>query len=712
MPPLLRLPVVMLAALLAGGAALGPRRTAPEAAPEPAPSVGPTDAFGDPLPPGAVARLGTVRFRSPTGFGWHLALSPDAKLVVSAHDGELRVWDAATGRLTRTIPTPTFRAKSRHFYDGERVTSEGVAAMAFARPSGRLHVMMDEGVLRACDLGAGTWSEPLARSSLPELDVFDRGRVRAFASEDGTHFAYTRSAQPYDFALENAEVFALGRDRPLSALDRAKLAGLWLSFSPSNVLIGTARDGPTPSIHWDLAGGGPVTTLTGPGPGFVLINFVLHPNGRDLVAAFAPGRGDTIERGGWQLVVYDRATGAERRRVADWPEAVLGFSRSGTKLYSQSYHPPFIGVADALTLEVTNRLETAARGHLSGAAFSADRKRLATSTGNGHSIVVWDLVSEKPVPHLDAPQGQVSSIAFSPDGETVFTTTSEERSGWLWDARTGAVKRKLVTDTPGLPQVAAFAPDGRHLVAGYGFGGSTGHRERFEAVLWDAADGRPVRAFGGHTNGVQSLAVSPDGKHLVTRGGRENDTACLWELGTGKLLREPKWVPYHQSPQFVWPTDGELFGLAVSRLTGHKEFVNLWTGKVIGQWKVPHQAYLHALSPDGRTAVTREGWDGPRDLFTLREARTGRELRRLPVPRYWSLVAFSPDGKVVAVGEDNYRGTGARVGLYDVGTGAHLRTVGPHPGRATALAFSPDGTRLATGGSDTTVLIWDLTTKP
>ena len=72
-------------------------------------------------------------------------------------------------------------------------------------------------------------------------------------------------------------------------------------------------------------------------------------------------------------------------------------------------------------------------------------------------------------------------------------------------------------------------------------------------------------------------------------------------------------------------------------------------------------------------------------------------------------MAFSPDGRTVAVSTGH---DGAAVGLFDVGTGRELRTVRGRQGLIAGLAFSPDGKRLATGGSDDTVLVWDLTARP
>src|SRR5436190_16997142 len=98
------------------------------------------DQYGDPLPPGAIARIGTVRLRSGSDID-RVALSPDAKLLVTTTEYRpLEVWDGRTGQLLRTIPMVQYKAEPEFPGDRDRMISEEVAAMAFAADSNKFHV--------------------------------------------------------------------------------------------------------------------------------------------------------------------------------------------------------------------------------------------------------------------------------------------------------------------------------------------------------------------------------------------------------------------------------------------------------------------------------------------------------------------------------------------------------------------------------------------
>ncbi len=212
-----------------------------------------------------------------------------------------------------------------------------------------------------------------------------------------------------------------------------------------------------------------------------------------------------------------------------------------------------------------------------------------------------------------------------------------------------------------------------------------------------------VLCFKGHSGWVYRLAVTPDGKHVVSSG----DHLRVWDLATGKELR--KFSPG------VW-----TWGMSVSAdskrlLAGHADnSVRLYevdTGKELHRL-VKHigQVWVAALSPDGKRAVTG-GLDRTLHLW---DATTGKHLRAFEnVSDYPRCGAFSPDGKKIVIGHystPNFTSSAGTVRIWDVETGKLERSATGHTGAITAVAWSRDGKWIASSSFDKTVRIWNAGT--
>ena len=304
-------------------------------------------------------------------------------------------------------------------------------------------------------------------------------------------------------------------------------------------------------------------------------------------------------------------------------------------------------------------------------------------------------------------------LAFSPDDKTLFTGCDEDHTGGLWDAETGKLRRSLVADGKGGPRAAAFTPDGRHVVVGYGTRGTSTGKD-WTARLWSVADGKVVREFGGHTDSAQNLAVSPDGKQLATWdwGGKVR----LWDLPTGKLLREADAVGgYQRHGQLAFRQPGRPVAAWNDPKAGF-QVIDLAAGKVAVERAEKDRPGLLRLSADGRLGVFVQSHRGrhPNDItLTVRDLLTDEVLLSLPLNDFSTssdLVSLSPDGKTLAIGRGPHGGVDRDrvIHLYDIATGEVRLTRSGHNGWVCGLAFSPDGKRLATGGWDSTALVWDV----
>src|SRR5437764_387095 len=166
-------------------------------------------------------------------------------------------------------------------------------------------------------------------------------------------------------------------------------------------------------------------------------------------------------------------------------------------------------------------------------AFNTDGTLLAT--GGDQTVRIWNTASGKELHTLKADDRlRVEAVAFSPDGKLLAS------AGWdatirLWDPATGKLVRKFEAGDPNNDSVRgiAISPDGKKLIA-VGMLVPAGDNEPIR--IFDVASGRRERSLDSKiTNGLSSVAFSPDGKVFAT--GNYYEGPQLWDYATGRTLK-------------------------------------------------------------------------------------------------------------------------------------------------------------------------------
>jgi WD40 repeat protein len=701
----LALALLLAAGVAAAGAAgLGPRRSAdrppparlaeagaPPARPATRAEARPgTDRHGDPLPPGALARIGTARLQCGDRV-YAVAYSADGTLFATGlSSSKARLWDARSGKLLLEMP---LAVPAMPNYGGSDVTALALSPdgkrLAFGgywSPSVCLWDVAAGKRLHTFDNWAPGWENMAFVQEGPILAFTPDGRTLVGGARDG-------SVRLWDVAT--------GRERARLTGPPKAVLGMGLSADGTRLLT---ADNYGKAHLWDLTARKHLRSFaTAAGRPHT---YRLAPDGRTFAYTTADGI----------LVVRDTAGGKDRHRLP-----------VGAKILGLDYAPDnkAILTAGADGLVTAWDMRTGARRKVAecrlagpnaaivpsgpdGAWFAPSGRLLAWAVGG--TVRPWDLAAGAESPRLGGHRSAVWSVDFSADGRGLVTTSITGEVGG-WDAATGA-PRHPVRAWLGWDPRTRLSADRRRAVSVNGDPGRPGkHDPRNGRInLWDPLTDRPPTPLAGQTGPAYHAAFTPDGRSVVAT--HQDGSVGVYSAASGKLVRVIKGKSYLYHPTFT--PDGTAFATLAS-----DSVLRLWdfaTGRELRHFASPPVARCLAFSPDGKVIATghQAHWQsapgggmlqpGPGDWLYLWEAASGKSLQRFLTGQYSvNAVEFSPDGRLLATA-----GGDGTVRLWEAASLLERRRLKGHGGGVEAVAFSPGGRRLASGSNDGTALVWEV----
>ena len=331
------------------------------------------------------------------------------------------------------------------------------------------------------------------------------------------------------------------------------------------------------------------------------------------------------------------------------------------------------------------------RGSIEDIAFSPTGKQLAVASMIG--IWVYDTQTGDVIALFDGHKTAVRSVAYSPDGITIASGggLGDDKSIRLWDTLTG--EHTVLSRNTDDVRALAFSPDGLSLVSG---------DQEGIVRLWDITTGEHKHALPGFSQQVTSVAFSPDGKTVASSA--LNNMVLLWNVDDGKIKHE-----YFGHTDWVQTLDFSPDGTTLA--SGSSDgTIRLWDTDTGKQKKIlterTERQEKHgtiAFSPNGNIVAFSIYYKSKIEFLNV---ATGTVEQTIHIPEGGAAeILYSPDKKTL-VGSD----WGGKLYFWDLESGENILTIKGHTTNVRALAFSTDGTTLAST-SRSGIALWDVETR-
>jgi WD40 repeat protein len=534
---------------------------------------------------------------------------------------------------------------------------------------------------------------------------------------------------------------------PLRVGERASVSGGFdMAFHPNGRLLAIPSTESSADCRiklWDVSSGKEVLTLIGHTDRVLAL--AISPDGRLLASASEDNC----------VKVWDLTAGLAKGELREslftcrHEEPVVGvtFSPDGQRLASASgriAQPGMVKVWDAASGKALFSFRGSARpDSLLHLAFSPDGRWLASGSVD-NTVMIWDVTTGDEVYKLPGHKDLIINVTFAPNGRRLISA-SRSREVKVWDlprGEPGAGARVLspwrnLEDLSNSVWAMALSPDGSRLAIG---GPSADGNVRLYDLtngslltlrgdsriisvmfspdgrrlaaagherivrLWDTTTGEELLSLHGHDNIVGRVLFSPDGQRLVSASA--DGQVQIWDGS-----------PFEQTDPRIrtlgGPDEGEFFGVALSSDGGL--LASASADGSIKLWDVPSGRMFHRF--DGHTgaamcvAFSRDGrylLSGSMDkTVRLWDVQTRKE--KFCIPGFKVMVhsvAFTPDGKTFATGSHR------SLQLWDTQTGSPLPfDVETEQEFIAGVAFSEDGTYLASVGHGVSANVWKISTR-
>jgi WD40 repeat protein len=640
---------------------------------------GPTgfDAQGDALPPGSLARLGSLRFRHDAPITCQ-AISHDSRLIATGGGRSVRVWEAATGRQKFALT----------MMQGNRAVIP--TAVAFSSDGNQLAALgaFSQGVLGVWDLRGGQTKQEVM---LPQKDDSTTTMM------DAPFLAFTSTGKHVliknysDFSIRMIEIATASEVRKF--MDTAPITCMAISQDGKTLAAGTEGN---QIILWNIDDGKELRRLKHT---YFVVNLAFSPDGQRL-ASMDQELAPTI----WNVASGEmEMTLPYRTRSAS-----LCWSGDGQSLYV-SRVPDQVVSWNLSTRKETLHLAT--RGWVNG-------PMLAQAQPKGSDRIILGSLGRRGtnLPHLRmlTLQGKEATQFDGYSNSSVFPIYLAARRQWatlameddnvlrLWNDR-GVVSHSYEFGLRlGTLRCFAQSLSGTHLV----FGTQDGN-----VHLVNVQSGKLERTIPAFNRTCYDVEFTQDGKQVIATDLR---LVHVYDMTTGQKVHQ---YELHTTDPLRTTLSHDGTRLATMHYRPEEEQVVL---------RVMEAATGKVLSTDARLATTQQNFhlshDGRNILViasrgrgagvTVIETASGKTRYQAELPSPYQYVSgnvrLSPDGHWLAMGVSGNESEQYAAAVWKLGASNPPLTFAGHRGMVQSCHFSHDGKQMLTTCNDTTMLVWDV----
>ncbi len=629
-----------------------------------------------------------------------MTISPDGMLVATGRtDGTVTIWNADTGdELSTTNDRQEFwtDAEAGTFAFSYGYGDVTTGPIAFDATAGQIETALEElpEVVDVTVGGIGTRADPWVVTPVslrtPYTDRFIPNAEKLVPLE----------SQPARVAMSGR-----GHDNPTEndiGVDGISM----VQFSPDSTAL--ASWGWDETIRmWDVADLSQTLEIEAPTLPFRAVGMDFSDDGSMLAAPAPPG-----------IPIWDTETGEEIRRLGEGGYAAtdVAFFPGGDRLAVANGYPDWaLSIWDIET--ETEHLVPGAGNWLRVVAVSPDGTLIATGDDGGVVTVSESTeMGERSLYSFSAHNGRTMDVVFAGTGHTLATVSDAETR--LWDLGLSGSREWLTLHGSAYGMGAvAYSPDGSLLIHSTNDpDAETEFDFAARVAVVDAESGEVIHMLNTGGESVLEIAVSPSGDHVaivgrIDIGYAESPAVQVWDLSTGEFVAVPNGAEYPAGATSVqYSPDGTLLAAVVDGEVRFWDAASFDPIRTLTSDDPESDLREIAFSPGSEQLAVRGTMFGS-DFVDVYDVPTG-ELVTTCCEHPWFMwaasVEYSPDGGLmVTSGFDPVTEEGTVV-VWDTATGEEVATLRGHPEPVFDAVFSPDGTLIASSGSE--VRLWDVGT--